>query len=70
MILLVERKKKYFKNLLRKKISYSLLKIIVYMQNVFTKYIISLKDHFQQVVEKEKRNDKILAFLQRREEFS
>lgn len=70
MILLVERKKKYFKNLLRKKISYSLLKIIVYMQNVFTKYIISLKDHFQQVAEKEKRNDKILAFLQRREEFS
>ena len=70
MILLVERKKKYFKNLLRKKISYSLLKIIVYMQNVFTKYIISLKDLFQQVAEKEKRNDKILAFLQRREEFS
>lgn len=70
MILLVERKKKYFKNLLRKKISYCLLKIIVYMQNVFTKYIISLKDHFQQVAEKEKRNDKILAFLQRREEFS
>lgn len=40
------------------------------MQNVFTKYIISLKDHFQQVAEKEKGNDKILAFLQRREELS
>lgn len=64
MILLVETSIK------EKIISYCLLKIIVHMQNVFTKYIISLKDHFQQVAEKEKRNDNILAFLQRREELS
>lgn len=70
MILLVERKKIFKKSIKEKKISYCLLKIIVHMQNMFTKYIISLKDHFQQVAEKEKRNDKMLAFLQRREEFS
>lgn len=38
------------------------------MSNILTKYIIFLKDNFQQVSEKAKSNDQIPAFLQRTEE--